>query len=78
MKSEATIRKKCQIRLFVLEKPWNSYNYERKQLKCAEYGLQIWLSPTEARRDLTLDIQPISDEYCLENFTWYNEICVFS
>ena len=48
------------------------------QLNCAEYGLQIWLTSTKARRVLTLVIQPISDEECLENSTWSNEICVFT
>jgi len=32
------------------------------QLNCAEYGLQISLTPTKARHVLTLDIQPIRDE----------------
>jgi len=31
-------------------------------LNCAEYGLQTVLTPTEARRVLTLDIQPIRDD----------------
>jgi len=31
-------------------------------LNCAEHGLQIRLTPTEARRVLTLDIQPTRDE----------------
>ena len=47
-------------------------------LNCAEYWLQNWITSTEARRVLTLDMQPISDEYCLENFSWSNEICVFT
>jgi len=45
---------------------WNSLEIltitNELQLNYVEYGLEIWLTPTKARRVLTLDIQPIRDE----------------